>query len=535
VKAGSLTVVGTGLIGIGQTTPEALASIEGSEKLFHLVVDPVSRAWLEESNPTAESLLDSYAEGRYRPDSYEEMTERILTPVRRGLDVCAAFYGHPGVFVHPSHEAIRRARALGYPARMLPGISSEDCLFADLELDPAARGWQSFEATDFLTRRRAFDPASPLVLWQIGAIGVSTYRNRTLWSEEGLRILAESLAERYSPEHEVVVYEAPRFAISEPVLQRVALARLDRAEVSTSSTLFVPPRNERAPAPPDRAGARGCLTLVGTGYRVAGHMNLETRAAIEQARRLFYLVTDPGTSAYLEELHPDARSLHDCYREGESGRVAFERMVDAVLAEVTEDASVCVAFSGHPAIGLPAAHEMLSRARLRGAAARMLPAVSFEDCLFADLGVDPAVQGHRILDAGRFLEQRPALDPRCGLVLLQAGVIGWTGYREGEAGNPEGLARLGEALVRFYRPQHEAVLYEIADLPFLDPRIETVPIGKLGEAPVSVRSTLYVPPIARCEKDPLIAAMLEAGAGERRVQGPAVSVRDRASIPNPER
>ena len=39
---------------------------------------------------------------------------------------------HPGVYVAPSHETVLRARAEGYPARMLPGISSEDCLFADL-------------------------------------------------------------------------------------------------------------------------------------------------------------------------------------------------------------------------------------------------------------------------------------------------------------------------------------------------------------------------------------------------------------------
>ena len=39
------------------------------------------------------------------------MVERILAPVRAGKQVVAAFYGHPGVFVQPSHEAIRRAIA----------------------------------------------------------------------------------------------------------------------------------------------------------------------------------------------------------------------------------------------------------------------------------------------------------------------------------------------------------------------------------------------------------------------------------------
>jgi len=31
---------------------------------------------------------------------------------------------------------------------MLPGISAEDCLFADIGVDPGIYGCQSFEATD---------------------------------------------------------------------------------------------------------------------------------------------------------------------------------------------------------------------------------------------------------------------------------------------------------------------------------------------------------------------------------------------------
>ena len=66
------------------------------------------------------------------------MAEAILEPVRAGKRVCAAFYGHPGVFVLPSHDAISRARAEGFEATMLPGVSAEDCLVADLGVDPAA-------------------------------------------------------------------------------------------------------------------------------------------------------------------------------------------------------------------------------------------------------------------------------------------------------------------------------------------------------------------------------------------------------------
>src|SRR5262249_7127620 len=228
---------------------------------------------------------------------------------------------------------------------------------------------------------------------------------------------------------------------------------------------------------------------------------------------------------YLRSLHPGARSLHICYREGENGRVSLRRMVDEVFSELTRGLRVGVAFSGHPAIGLPAAHEMMRRARREGIPARMLPAVSFEDCVVADVGVDPGLEGRRMLDAGFFLEHRPRLDPHCGLVLLQSGVVGWDGFREGATGNREGFVRLAGALAECYPPDHDAVLYEVADLPFLDPRVERVPIGDLAGARVTVRTTLYLPSVSRPAKDPAVSAQLEVAAGEGGGGGQGLGVR----------
>ena len=151
-------------------------AIEQAEKVLYLVTDPVTEIWIKQLNPTAESLSSSYEDNKPRIDAYVAMIERVLGFVRDGLDVCAIFYGHPGVFVYPSHEAVRLARTEGYSASMFPGISAEDCLFADLGIDPARSGCQSFEATDFLVHRRKFDSTSSLILWQIGVVGDLGYK-----------------------------------------------------------------------------------------------------------------------------------------------------------------------------------------------------------------------------------------------------------------------------------------------------------------------------------------------------------------------
>lgn len=244
MATGSLTVVGTGIHLVGDLTLAAKAWIEQADKVLFAVADPVTAAWLRTLNPTAEALPMDTTLARRRL-MHQAMVERILTEVRQGLRVCVVFYGHPGVFVDPAHEAIRRARSEGFTARMLPGISAQDCLFADLGVDPGKNGCQSFEATDFLIRRRKFDPTSALILWQIAVIGhLGFYQNDG--HRHGVRVLMEELQRWYAPEHEVVVYEAAVYPVCEPVIQRLPLGRLGEAKITEVSTLYIPAKSAAA-------------------------------------------------------------------------------------------------------------------------------------------------------------------------------------------------------------------------------------------------------------------------------------------------
>lgn len=84
------------------------------------------------------SLQAYYGEGKSRHLSYRQMVDAMLDEVRAGKRVCGAFYGTPGVFALAPHQAIAQAREEGFDAVMEPGISAEDCLYADLGIDPAS-------------------------------------------------------------------------------------------------------------------------------------------------------------------------------------------------------------------------------------------------------------------------------------------------------------------------------------------------------------------------------------------------------------
>jgi hypothetical protein len=243
LPSGSLTVVGTGIALGVHLTPEARVELERADEVLHLMAEPLADLWLARLNPRSRSLRGHYAPERDRSETYEAMVEEILASVRVGRNVCAAFYGHPGVFAFPSHEAIRRARAEGFSARMLPAVSAEDCLFADLGVDPGEHGCQSYEATDFLVCRRTVDTTAALVLWQVAFIGVTCAPVAT--ELRALRALVDYLGQFYELTHETVLYEASPYPIRVPRVERVLLCDLVDVEPGPLATLYVPPR-ERA-------------------------------------------------------------------------------------------------------------------------------------------------------------------------------------------------------------------------------------------------------------------------------------------------
>jgi uncharacterized protein YabN with tetrapyrrole methylase and pyrophosphatase domain len=239
-KRGMLFIVGSGHRIAGQVTIESLNCIRQADQILHSG-DSLTEDWIKQINPNYESLDDFYASGKDRDITYNEMVERILFHVRQGLKVCVVFYGHPGICVNPTHRAIQKARSEGFLARMLPGVSALDVLIADLGVDPVD-GCQTFEATDFLIRKRCVDTSSALILWQIGVIAVDDYMDTDEnWNPEGLRMLVDVLSEIYSPEHVVTVYEASAYPTCDPIIQRVPIAELPTAKISSGSTLYVPP------------------------------------------------------------------------------------------------------------------------------------------------------------------------------------------------------------------------------------------------------------------------------------------------------
>lgn len=277
-RQGRLACVGLGMMLGAHLTPRSRHTIEHADVVFVLASDGLVERWVEAMNADVRSLQPYYAEGMNRRTTYAEMVAAILAEVRAGKSVCAAFYGHPGVFAQVAHEAIELARLDGFDAEMQPGISAEDCLYADLGIDPGRFGCQHFEATQFLCCERQVDPSAYLVLWQVALAGDTSF-TRYATGRAHRELLVEKLMRFYPATHEVVVYEAPTVAIDTPRIDRMPLEALVDAELHMHSTLVIGPARALAP---DRE-IRSALERIEAGH-ATGRRPRPTLVVVNDAR-----------------------------------------------------------------------------------------------------------------------------------------------------------------------------------------------------------------------------------------------------------
>lgn len=237
---GRLACVGLGMTLGSHLTPLARSHIEQADVVFAALSDAIAEKWLKRMHPDVRSLQPYYGEGKPRMKTYREWVALMMDELRAGKRVCGVFYGHPGIFAWSPHKAIEQARVEGYEAYMEPGISAEDCLYADLGFDPGQYGCQHFEASQLLYCERRIDPAGYLVLWQVGVVG-----NRSVGHFDTAlayrALLVERLGQDYPLDHEVIIYRGAVLPIERPRIRRVTLYELAEALLTPEETVVLPP------------------------------------------------------------------------------------------------------------------------------------------------------------------------------------------------------------------------------------------------------------------------------------------------------
>jgi uncharacterized protein YabN with tetrapyrrole methylase and pyrophosphatase domain len=242
-----LSLVGCGIKIIAHLTKEAESHIKKAEMVLFLVNEPVMEEWINVHAKNTQNLAGLYFSQTNRSDSYRLITQEILLALECYEFVCVVFYGHPTVFALPGLDAIKQARNVGVQTKILPAISAEDCLFADLEIDPGDCGCYSVEATDLLVYQRSPIVSSHCIIWQIGMLG--NLGHETILKIEAVKFFVEYLLDFYSDSHFVFLYEASFYPGIDCSIKKVMLGDLVGQSLSKIATLYIPPEQKNIADP----------------------------------------------------------------------------------------------------------------------------------------------------------------------------------------------------------------------------------------------------------------------------------------------
>ncbi|MDJ0352301.1 SAM-dependent methyltransferase [Pseudarthrobacter sp. PH31-O2] len=244
----------------------------------------------------------------------------------------------------------------------------------------------------------------------------------------------------------------------------------------------------------------GSLHVVGSGILPITDLSYGAQAQIMKADMVLYCVADPATELRIHELNPRSTSLYGLYGNGVPRIETYRAMVDAILEQVRRGRRTCAVFYGHPGVFAWSTHEAIRRARSEGYRAEMGSAVSAQDSLFADLGLDPSTFGLMTLDATDFLIRNRTLDTSMHVLLWQAECAGddgfnFSGYRRHNF--PVLIDRIGE----FYPKDHPVIIYDASTFGHLPPVIQLNHLDTIKASDLSGISTLYLPPATTPETD----------------------------------
>lgn len=234
-------IVGLGILSSLQVTRETEQTLRLCKTVFFLHPEAKwVQKYLESLCPNVVDLDSCYTEDVLRGEAYKKMVETVFNAAREDAPVALALYGHPMVFVSPSKTILRDAPDAGFKAKMLPAVSSLDCMFVDLEVDPS-EGLMMYECNEMLLYRRSLQPDLHCIIWQPGSVESEVFTKRINRPERFLR-LKEYLLQFYPGDHVVTIITCSLNPIVESKVTKVPLGELETKNIQlhAGATLYIP-------------------------------------------------------------------------------------------------------------------------------------------------------------------------------------------------------------------------------------------------------------------------------------------------------
>ncbi|MDX1537174.1 SAM-dependent methyltransferase [Arsukibacterium sp.] len=238
----------------------------------------------------------------------------------------------------------------------------------------------------------------------------------------------------------------------------------------------------------------GNLLCLGLGITLGSQLTILAREQLAAADMVFFHSNSHYLAGFLQQINPNLVDLQPFYQTGQSRLKSYQAMLDAVIAAVTAGKNVVWACYGHPGIASWPPHEAIRQLKALGYHAKMAAGIGADACLYADLGIDPMAEGCQQFEASQFLFYQHSVDVSAYLLLWQVAIAGDFSLAK-LASDRRYIEILVQHLQQWYRPDHQVILYEAADLPIWQHRAEQVSLAELPQATLNQITTLVIPPL----------------------------------------
>ncbi|ABU57713.1 nucleoside triphosphate pyrophosphohydrolase [Roseiflexus castenholzii] len=244
-----ITLVGLGPGDPGLITRAAWEMISAARVLYlRTAVHPTVAAL--PPSVVVRAFDDLYEQAERFDEVYERIADELIARARGGEAVVYATPGDPLTAEATSRHLLRRARAQGVPARVVPGVSFVEPVCALLGVDPLEHGLQLLDALDLMVGDTTVDapswaslhgftytpPLLPFPLTPTRPALICQVYSRSVASHVKL-----SLLERYPVDHLVTLVRAAGVVDAEAAVE-LPLHTLDhRNDFDHLTSLFVPP------------------------------------------------------------------------------------------------------------------------------------------------------------------------------------------------------------------------------------------------------------------------------------------------------
>ncbi len=241
-------LLGSGIFSFQDLTLETLQLLRGvCKRVCYLHNIPSFEEYLKKIGPQTDNLIKLYyRDGRDRNDIYNDIVNHVISRCLESPNnrpIALLLHGHPLVFSTISQMLISQCEQQHLKIKALPGISSLDRMFVDLNLDIGDNGIQVFLAGQVITKAAIPSPKVGLILFQIrGPTNNLSLRTQPPDKNDAIA-LKNSLLSYYPPEHQVFIVEsAIELGFSSKVI-RIPLSSLESAYeyFNYNSSLYVPP------------------------------------------------------------------------------------------------------------------------------------------------------------------------------------------------------------------------------------------------------------------------------------------------------